>query len=1346
MADANSLLRLETRDGKNAWYEFKIREMDTAGFLSDVDLVWTQVESDTKAKGSLPLSEPFRFALITASVNSVAGRLPGSVLGALTLRQIWSPLQAVTYATRIPEPDYRIRTLTRLQEVLSGPVREHALEMLLAEALALPVGDFRGDVVVQRWTLSKPQEHWFDRASALSLVAPHLPPHLLARAVAWTNRIPNESAQADALTSMVKYLQGNEKRSAVQMALKVIDNIESPFEKVRRVGELLPEMDAGDYPLLLGLVTRIQHEASQENVLVEVADGLPSEHFESAFAIAKSIKWEGARTRALCSLLCKAPAPFLKHLYSEVIRISDKSERARCLLALGKRLAGPARARAVRIAFEDIVSSKAPADDPVGSRGEGRVTQLIEVAALAASPERESAVQQALEEISNIEHDYRKAEQLRDLAPYCTVITYPTLLRLVGTIESEEWRMHAAEYIAPCLPPDIVDLLVDIVFATKSEYHRVDALSKMIPRCRDKTIGRILDHWDTLTADDSRKTIAVALVPRLTPMSRDLLLSQVEKLRDASARCHALLAFEPYVGRPAATLQKALDAATQIVESDNDFMPCELECKRYDAFMRVTEFFPECAEAYRSALDAVRNLPDEREHHSLGPRVLRPEALLALSERAPEYTLGAILQVAFEIKPPDAREAVFERLAPRLPINDLQQLVSELLRIGDIDAQIAARIALVTHMPQSKTEVHYSDIIRTIALHPSDTLRVEYLSKIADSVPSSLLGQLLTLIQGIQDNWQRHRALFSVFPRVPIDLLDRALSIVDTLSSWDLPECLLGLTSQYPEDRHPEIVKRAIAAAQAIKEPTERAERLWRIARTRNSAFGDELFAAALAEVIRSAQGPDKARLLAEMIDHLPADLQSEVSVMITDSICAIDSGANDGLFGSDGYTRVRAVVEAGPHIPSCACETLFGAFRELQDDAERAECLAALSQFLPEPPKKAALTTALAAAKSIKEARKQVKAYISLAPCFDRTGRRDVLQLALSSASSIDDTDERARSLTLLLGSDEPTGRKAIVDAAFDTAMSMWMEKTRAAALKPLLPYLSESHLRRLIRSMQTSHDPYYQAVVIGLIAAKLPEDLWITCFDLANGISFPSERASALASLGSGLYPPRGKLARRAALQSAMVIEDIQDVSNVCNHLVHTLLDDEIADAIGIVKSGKLLVARLVAALHLAARIGKPSDQTLAAWILEEVDTLNDPTLVVDLLIPALSLVHGPHLANAARILSTAVRKIESPELRYRRYEDVITAIATVSGSVGVELLATWLRELGTRSRAECLGAIGSKVFTVGYHGSLAKELGRESEVTRRVVGLASFFAFSEREIFDVWQTVDDITRWWR
>jgi hypothetical protein len=96
-----------------------------------------------------------------------------------------------------------------------------------------------------------------------------------------------------------------------------------------------------------------------------------------------------------------------------------------------------------------------------------------------------------------------------------------------------------------------------------------------------------------------------------------------------------------------------------------------------------------------------------------------------------------------------------------------------------------------------------------------------------------------------------------------------------------------------------------------------------------------------------------------------------------------------------------------------------------------------------------------------------------------------------------------------------------------------------------------------------------------------------------------------------------------------------------------------------------------------------------SLAAWILDELDTLTAPTLVANLLIPELSLFHDSLLPRAAGLLSGVVRKIESHELRYRRYEDVITAIATICGNVGFELLATWVRELGTRSRAECLGA---------------------------------------------------------
>ncbi len=1342
-AEADLLLRLETPEGKNAWHQFKNRELGVASFLADVALVWAHHEHAEHTAGSPRLSTWLRYALITASVNSLAAKLPGPVLVEMTMRGLWSAKHAVAYAARVPDPEYRIRTLACLQGVIADPDRETAREILLAEVLALPDGDFRRDVEIRRWTLSEPQKRWFDRATALALAAPHLPPRMMLRAIQGANGIANPSARADALAAMASFLHGQEKQEVVRDALKAIGETRSVFEQVRRLAKLLPELDAQHFPLLFEIINHLDHDASQGDVLADAAEHMPPDQFDAALSIAKVIKWNDARIRACSSLLRKTPAHLLDKVYSDVAHMSDPWERGNCLIAMAQCLAGTTRATALSTALDDIIGTSVPADDGIEMSRTGKVSCLIAVAKLAEGADCKRAVHHALEGIAAMETDFRKAELLGDLAPFCTPETFPTVLRLMDSLKEEEWRLHAVEYVAPAVPPDIMDLLVGKVLRASSEYLRVAALVKIILNCSDMALNTILAGWDSLSADSSRATLASALVPRISPTLRDWLLSKVRDLNEPSARYQALIAFAPYTADISTILYQALEAATQIVKT-TDFRRHETDCLRFEAFLRLATLIPEQQEHLcRQALDAARHLSDVHDPYLHNSRILRPEALLQLIKQAPDHVLSAILDVAFAIEPAGEREAVFQQLAPGLSVDDLQRLVSEVLRIGDTDARIRAQIALVRHLPLATREPYYSDIIRAIAACPEDVRRVEYLSLIADDVPASLLGRILSFIQDITDKCQRHRALFTVTSRLPVDLLDHLFAVVDTLNSWELPECLIGLANQYPDEKRHLFVAKAVAAARAIDDPSQRAERLWSIAKTCNAAFGEQLFTAALSEVTQLSAGAPKAKVLAEMVDHLPLSAQADVFEMLTVSICDIEAGSS--LIVRRSYTREQAIADCGRKLPLYAHETLLRAFQGIDDHSERSVCLSALSTILPDRLRRSALEEALEAVHSIDDLTARVRTYLSLMPWLKGGERDEVFEFAFLAAKGTQDAADQARYLTRLLDCADVKDRRVMVDATFDAAMRIWTGKEQVAALQPLLEYLDESQLARVLAAAQHHYDTYYRAVMVNLMAPVLSQGLSVTALEVAKGISSPAERSLALAGLGNCPHADLAKVVRRMALQDAMSVDAVQDVSRVCSCLAPTLSDDELVDAMELVKSGPFPGTRLVAALYLLGRKGKSSDDAFASWILDELAAMNEPPLVVDLLIPGLKLFHESLLHRAAQLLGDAVQKIELPATRYSRYEDVITAVAIASGSVDSNLLSAWLRELGTRSRVECLSAIRTQVFTVNYVGRLAEQVGKKSEIARHVMGLDAFLGVSEEEVGAAWQSIDDVVRWW-
>jgi RNA binding exosome subunit len=93
--ELHTLLSLE-KDGKNAWFKVKDNEGDTADFLADVELAWTQADKAYDREPGRSIGLQCRYALIKSSINSLAG-IPKELMVALVKHQYWKPAKALAY-------------------------------------------------------------------------------------------------------------------------------------------------------------------------------------------------------------------------------------------------------------------------------------------------------------------------------------------------------------------------------------------------------------------------------------------------------------------------------------------------------------------------------------------------------------------------------------------------------------------------------------------------------------------------------------------------------------------------------------------------------------------------------------------------------------------------------------------------------------------------------------------------------------------------------------------------------------------------------------------------------------------------------------------------------------------------------------------------------------------------------------------------------------------------------------------------------------------------------------------------------------------------------------------------
>uniref|UniRef100_UPI001D21C8D8 NB-ARC domain-containing protein n=1 Tax=Nostoc sp. LPT TaxID=2815387 RepID=UPI001D21C8D8 len=133
--EIHQLLREESATGSNGWYEVREQLSQTGGYITDISRAWELVESNwTESTLSQVVSWQCRYALIIASLNSMAANVPVKLLLALVKNKKWTPQQGLAYALQKPNPQQKVNSLAKLVNYLPPNLQELALQKALAAA------------------------------------------------------------------------------------------------------------------------------------------------------------------------------------------------------------------------------------------------------------------------------------------------------------------------------------------------------------------------------------------------------------------------------------------------------------------------------------------------------------------------------------------------------------------------------------------------------------------------------------------------------------------------------------------------------------------------------------------------------------------------------------------------------------------------------------------------------------------------------------------------------------------------------------------------------------------------------------------------------------------------------------------------------------------------------------------------------------------------------------------------------------------------------------------------------------------------------------------------------------
>jgi hypothetical protein len=185
--EIHELLREDSEKKGNGWYEACASLGQTANFVTDVAHAW-QLAEDSRTLTTLPevIGLQCRYALIIASLNSLAANVPVELLIVLIKKNVWTPEQGLAYALQSSNPDGKARSLTKLANCLPPNLKELALLKALKAAREI-------------------QSEYY-RADALRALADKLPPELLPEALKAAREIQSEEYRAKALSVLADKL------------------------------------------------------------------------------------------------------------------------------------------------------------------------------------------------------------------------------------------------------------------------------------------------------------------------------------------------------------------------------------------------------------------------------------------------------------------------------------------------------------------------------------------------------------------------------------------------------------------------------------------------------------------------------------------------------------------------------------------------------------------------------------------------------------------------------------------------------------------------------------------------------------------------------------------------------------------------------------------------------------------------------------------------------------------------------------------------------------------------------------------------------------------------------------
>jgi serine/threonine protein kinase len=663
----HALLREETAEGRNGWYEANERLGQPAYFADSVAQAWGLADKAFSTGGEiLALGLQCRHALVTASLNSMAGNLPAELLVALVRQGVWPMEQALAYARKKPNAEAKAKALGALVPLVDPAERAQVLSEALRAARA--IGDER------------------TRSRTLAVLTPNLPEEVLAEALQVAHTIGDKECRSSALSNLAGYLPEQLLTEALQVA------------------------------------QTIEHEGWRSTTLRMLADHLPEQLLATALQVAQTIGDAWARSNALAVLAPRLPeqerAKVLAEAFQAALAIGDECVRSDALVVLAPHLPEEMLAEALQVALAIRVA-------------ETRSVTLMGLAHHLPEQERAQVLAEAFRAALAIGDELGRIFTLPVLIPDLPEEVLAKALQMAQAIGDEKARTDALVVLAPHLPEELVAEALQMALVIGDVRARSVSLMALAHRLPEEERAQVLAKaWQAALAirdEEGRSDTLMALAPHLPEEERAQVLAEAlqaaQAIREEKARYLTLAKLAPHL--PEQLLAKALQVAQAIRDAEARSFALMALAFHLPEQERVQVL----AEAWRAAraigdemgrsvtlMGLAHHLPEQKRAQvlaeawqvalAIGDAGDRSRTLDALATLLPEQLLNDALKAARAIGDEEDSSRALAALATYLPDQERAQVLVEALRVAqtirDAEARSRALAVLTPHLPEQE--------------------------------------------------------------------------------------------------------------------------------------------------------------------------------------------------------------------------------------------------------------------------------------------------------------------------------------------------------------------------------------------------------------------------------------------------------------------------------------------------------------------------------------------------------------------------------------------------------------------------------------------------------------------